>query len=54
MKRLLLTTIAAVLLVGCASIDPGADAQSNLELAKESLLVDTPKVVVSKDRKSVV
>ncbi|MDP7524689.1 MAG: hypothetical protein QGH44_09330, partial [Arenicellales bacterium] len=51
MKRLLLTTIAAVLLVGCASIDPGADAQSNLELAKESLLVDTPKVVVSNVRK---
>ena len=46
MKHLLLTAIAAVLLVGCASLDLDTNIQPNLEVAKESLLVDTPKVDV--------
>jgi len=51
MKHLLLTTIAAVLLVGCASLDLGTNVQPNLEVTKESLLVDTPKVDVRNVRK---
>ena len=51
MKHLLLTAIAVVLLVGCASLDLDTNIQPNLEVAKESLLVDTPKVDVRNVRK---
>ena len=40
MKHLLLTTIAAVVLVGCASLHLNTNAEPNLELTKEGLLVD--------------
>ncbi len=39
------------MLVGCAFLDLGANVQSNLEVSKESLPVDTPKVDVSNVRK---
>ena len=51
MRYLLLSTISAVLLVGCASLDLDTNIQPNLEVAKESLLVDTPKVEVRNIRK---
>ena len=41
MKHLLLTTIAAVVLVGCASLHLNTNVQPNLELTKEGLLVDS-------------
>jgi len=39
------------MLVGCAFLDLGTNVQSNLEVSKESLPVDTPKVDVSNVRK---
>jgi len=40
MKHLLLTTIAAVVLVGCASLKQNTNVDPYLELTKEGLLVD--------------
>jgi hypothetical protein len=40
MKHLLLTTIAAVVLVGSTSLHLSTNVEPNLELTKEGLLVD--------------
>ena len=40
MKHLLLTTIAALVLVGCVSLNQDTNVEPNLELTSEGLLVD--------------